>query len=352
MSQAPNRLYELDILRFLAAFGVMIFHYTFRGFAADGITTLPYMEAAPITKYGALSVNLFFMISGFVILMTASNNSVRKFVISRVVRLYPAFWFCCTLTFIAMLIFNQPRYHITIKEYLLNMTMLSGLLKDVPYVDGVYWTLLVEIKFYALIFILLLFKQIKHVKKYLGLWFILTMILSVKHIPVLPTIFIPDYSVFFIAGALFYLVYSEGLCWYKVSMLIASFILIMFKCIDITTYMIGHYHTDFSYFTCVLIFCVFFIIFFLIALKKTASLSSPQWVMWGALTYPLYLIHQNIGFMIFNHFYPAVNRHIVMAGTILGMLVCVYLIQRFVEKPLAKWMKKGMDAAMCKPPSG
>lgn len=71
---------------------------------------MPYPLLAQPAKYGYLGVELFFMISGFVILMTASNNSLKRFFISRAVRLYPAFWVCCTITFLLILAVGQPRY--------------------------------------------------------------------------------------------------------------------------------------------------------------------------------------------------------------------------------------------------
>src|SRR5881394_93905 len=97
-----NRLYEVDLLRFFAAMSVLLFHYCFRGYAADGMSVMPYPTLAPVAKYGYLGVDLFFMISGFVILMSVSSGSLRDFFVSRVVRLYPAFWVCCTITFLTI----------------------------------------------------------------------------------------------------------------------------------------------------------------------------------------------------------------------------------------------------------
>ena len=65
------RFYEIDLLRFVAAFAVVLFHYTFRGAAGEAFTSVAYPELAGITKYGCLGVDLFFIISGFVILMTS-----------------------------------------------------------------------------------------------------------------------------------------------------------------------------------------------------------------------------------------------------------------------------------------
>ncbi len=85
------RISELDLMRFCAALAVVFFHYAFRGFWADHVSKMPYPWLAPVAKYGHLGVELFFMISGFVILMTATNHTVRGFVVCRMVRLYPAF---------------------------------------------------------------------------------------------------------------------------------------------------------------------------------------------------------------------------------------------------------------------
>ena len=98
-SMKNTRVNEIDLLRFFAALAVVFFHYSFRGYAADAMSIMPYPLLASLSKYGYLGVELFFMISGFVILMTAANGSLRSFAISRIVRLYPAFWACCTVTF-------------------------------------------------------------------------------------------------------------------------------------------------------------------------------------------------------------------------------------------------------------
>ena len=87
-----RRINEIDFLRFVAALSVVLFHYSFRGHAADDLSVMPYPVLETVARYGYLGVDLFFLISGFVILMTASSGSLKDFVISRAVRLYPAFW--------------------------------------------------------------------------------------------------------------------------------------------------------------------------------------------------------------------------------------------------------------------
>jgi peptidoglycan/LPS O-acetylase OafA/YrhL len=56
-----ERFYEIDLLRFLAALSVMLYHYTFRGFAADDMSPLEFPYLAHVFKYGSLGVDLFFI---------------------------------------------------------------------------------------------------------------------------------------------------------------------------------------------------------------------------------------------------------------------------------------------------
>src|SRR3954466_2589137 len=99
--RARSRLAALDGLRLLAAFAVLSFHYTgirtpFWGAPAHVV----FPSLNQVTRYGYLGVELFFIISGFVILMTAYGRSIESFSASRVARLFPAYWTAILLTFL------------------------------------------------------------------------------------------------------------------------------------------------------------------------------------------------------------------------------------------------------------
>ena len=51
-SARTDRVGELDLLRFSAALMVVLFHYGFRGYAADNLSDMPYPFMAPILKDG------------------------------------------------------------------------------------------------------------------------------------------------------------------------------------------------------------------------------------------------------------------------------------------------------------
>ncbi|WP_053159091.1 hypothetical protein [Pseudomonas sp. P1.8] len=59
-----------------------------------------------------------------------------------------------------------------------------------------------------------------------------------------------------------------------------------------------------------------------------AALRTMSWATLGALTYPLYLLHQMTGFMIFNVAYPAVSPHVLLWGTIALMVSASYLVHK------------------------
>src|SRR5690606_22606190 len=91
--ERPARIYTLDGLRFVAAIGVMLYHFTARWSLAWGTEPVErFPVVGHITTYFALAPEMFFVISGFVILWTAWGRTVPKVVASRVARLYPSYW--------------------------------------------------------------------------------------------------------------------------------------------------------------------------------------------------------------------------------------------------------------------
>ncbi|MGP4018699.1 acyltransferase family protein [Saccharopolyspora sp. 5N708] len=144
----PARLHEIDLLRITAALAVVFYHYTFSGFG-KGLTEVDFPSASEFTRYGYLGVDLFFVISGFVVLMSALNRKPEQFVISRIVRLYPAYWVAVTLTSIVSVLFSPDLFPVSPVQYLANMTMFNSPL-GVASVDVVYWTLWAEPRFYLL----------------------------------------------------------------------------------------------------------------------------------------------------------------------------------------------------------
>lgn len=140
-----RRLAQLDALRGIAALAVVLFHFTTRYDELFRHAQAPWLSF----PLGYTGVNLFFVISGFVIFMTL-ERTVRPmdFVVSRFSRLYPAYWGAMLLTFALTHAIGLPGRTVGWEALLVNATMLQGFF-GVPHVDSVYWTLEVELLFYA-----------------------------------------------------------------------------------------------------------------------------------------------------------------------------------------------------------
>lgn len=347
-----KRFNELDLLRFLAACAVVMFHYTFRGYAAGHLSAVPYLGLAPLTKYGFLGVNFFFLISGFVILMTASGNSKRHFVVSRIVRLYPAFWICCSATFAFSLFFSGMR-HVTAREYLLNLTMLGGFI-GVPFVDSVYWSLLVEIRFYVLVLLILAIRQMHRAQEILGLWLLLDLVVFFHPVSHVSFLLVPGFAPYFIAGAMFFLIARDGPSPYRILVVGACGLLAIAEAPRIAAEMTANYHAPFSGVVIGAVLAACFAAFFLVSLRLTGRFAARRWLTLGALTYPLYLIHQNIGFALFNRGYPQLPAPILLVGVVALMLAAAFLVtraERVCAPPFqrALWRMLGTPAAAAAP---
>lgn len=345
-----ERLYHLDFIRFFAALFVVFYHYCFRGFAKDNYSTLEFQSLEGSSKYGYLGVELFFMISGFVILMSARNSNLVNFCISRFTRLYPAFWFCVLLSALIIALFGAPLFSVDIKQVLINLTMFHEFI-GVEHVDGVYWSLTIELKFYILIGLLLLFRLIKFIEVFgwlLLLFSVLQLIIPFSEANiVLKAIYYMCFvksSPFFVAGMFFFLLKNNKSILKNIPPIIVSYSLAIYMTFENTANRNLKYDGVYDVNTVIVLITLFFIVMFLVSTDKLNLFNKKIFLYFGVLTYPLYLIHQKIGYIILNSFGAYINKWILLFSTIMLMLVASYLINKYIEKPLGNFMRQKLKA--------
>ena len=356
LRKAQVRFYEIDLLRFLAALSVVLYHYTYRGFAQGNYSPLVFPEVGQVTRYGYLGVELFFIISGYVVLLSAQGKTVRQFFLSRITRLYPAFWVACTFTFVVKRLWGthpadvlmSERLQASVGQYVYNMTMLHSFFQ-VPDLDGAYWSLAIEISFYFLVSILIGYQLLRHLDWVLLVWLGFIALPGRFHAgSAFDVLLFTRYAPYFIAGMVFQLLQRPGgRTWFRYALLAIAYVLSLRACWLHTQEMKTFFQASFSYVITSASITVFFLTFYLVAFRKI-NLSRFAWLAWlGALTYPLYLIHSDIAFIAFHRFGNTVNKYGLVGGTLIIMLAGAYLIHKLVEKrfakPLGLWVSRGMD---------
>lgn len=337
-----TRLFQIDLFRIIAALMVLFYHFGFRSAYADGWTALREPGLALISKFGYLGVHLFFMISGFVILMSAQGNSFMEFCKSRFIRLFPVYWAACVLSTLAALAFAQTDFMPSVKVFLANLTMIHSI-AGISSIDSVYWTLAVEMRFYALVGLLLLLKQMPYFERYLWAWLGLCLLCIILPIKALQFIIIDQYAPFFIAGASFYSIYSKQLSLSRMGILTLS--------LGLALYQNWNHHPDkldqiFPFYENQItsfMFVAMWVVFGLLSLRKLEFLNQPLFYYAGILTYPLYLIHQNLGIMTIRTSYEFLGSYGSLALALILSLLGALFLHYGVEKPSSRWLKKHLQ---------
>lgn len=319
-----RRLAELDAFRGIAAITVLLFHYTTKYNEAFGTPHMQYEFS-----YGHYGVQLFFVISGFVIFMTINKvGSGMEFARKRFMRLYPTFWICMILTFVITRFGGLELFQRTMKDFLLNFTMIPSRLGAKP-VDGAYWSLFPELLFYAFILVVYQLRQLRNIElisaAWLGITILLLMVYPNKMLIMLTN---ARYSFLFIAGISFYRLRTES------ARSLANHLLILASAA--VSYLAGGLEL-------LIVTSICFALFYLFVYGKLAFLGSIRALTFlGMISYPLYLVHQFAGMQIIYHMGRAGidNYFLLLLAPLTFSVVTAWLITRYFEGRLLRSFQK------------
>ncbi|MFJ3245104.1 acyltransferase [Streptomyces sp. NBC_01788] len=345
-----DRLAALDGLRFLAALSVVLFHFAGQTPGAmQVIWGRPYQSVFPALHgyfaFGRLGVDLFFLISGFVICMSAWGRTPRDFFISRVTRLYPMYWIAIVVSACVIYFADTPFGHPHPRVLLANFTMLQTPL-GVSNLDPVYWTLWPELCFY-LTFAVVVWKGLSYqrVVIFCGLWTVAAVLAPAAHIPLLTLVVNPTSAPYFIAGMAFYLMHRyrpTPLLWGIVAM---SWLLALHFLLAPTGGR-NNWETWAPWRGwLVLAVTVFFLMVGAIALGRTRRLRWRGLTVMGTMTFPLYLLHDTLGMTVAHHFGDRFDPLLLVGVTVVALVVLAHLVHRFVERPMVRAMRRSLKSA-------
>lgn len=322
------RLTQIDGLRAVAALVVVAYHYTTR-------FEQRFMHVSPLdisVPWGYFGVNLFFAISGFVICMTLDRcRTPQDFMVSRFARLYPAYWVAVAVTWLTIQLHTIPGYAISLKGAIANLSMVHAFF-GIPDVDGVYWSLQVELLFYIWMLAIWSLGLLRHTVGVAFLWTGLAVAWGIGRY--MPGITIPDeiprfmlleYIPWFVMGMTIYVTLHEKRRWR-----VPHFALLALCIIAVglrgAEYMIA---------------AVITISLVLLASRGyLAWLASRPFVFCGAISYPLYLIHEKIGWTVLLQIEPLLpSVWLSIALAVFCSMVIATALHYLVEDPSRKALR-------------
>jgi peptidoglycan/LPS O-acetylase OafA/YrhL len=325
-----DRFQELDALRGLAASWVVLFHYLTRFDEMFGRYDRPLIGDFQFPD-GIYGVYLFFMISGFVIFMTLRRCAgPLDFCISRFSRLYPAYWASLGITAAVALLWPLPGQTISLAQILINASMLQGFFY-VESVDGVYWTLMTELSFYAVMFVLFVSRALRRIETVCWIWLGAAMLCRLMapfgvELPYrVGVLLVMSYAQFFIAGIIFYLVRVEGYTPNRV-------------CLLLSCLLVASFAERFGPETACIV--AFFAIFHFCVTGRLRRLASSPLVWLGTISYSLYLTHQMIGYRVISALLArGLPSQVIIPITIGGALALAAAISVLIERPAMRFIR-------------
>lgn len=352
----------LDIIRFTASVVVMLFHLCYWG---NGNTPPASDTFNNFWWFGWVGVEIFFTLSGFVIVFSARNATAKQFAIGRLVRLLPTIWLCASITLLLTLVLSpQGATYDLFVSYLntLWMNPRGG------HIDIVYWTLTVEISFYLMVLCLLWlgnFRLLLRVLMVVGIassTFNMAVFINESLQPVAPTLaqtlmkmngmhtfrlLLLKHGVFFALGALLWRRLDERLH-------VSSSRLLLVLCLGATSEVWSHGQEHLRHLGKGDGFLIWILGIWGLGLAGIAFGASPMvtrlinaWVqpaqvrLLGLLTFPVYLLHNNGGLLVKDALQAhGLNGNLATLVAVILTVWAALMLSQHVEPILARWLKQ------------
>jgi peptidoglycan/LPS O-acetylase OafA/YrhL len=329
-----DHIATLDLLRLVAALAVVGFHYLYRGAVGDPVLSHPYPEAAPFAIYGYLGVNLFFLISGFVIAWSAEGRDWASFAVARFARLYPGFLACMTITFLVMLGAASPHFPVSVAQYGANLFMLAPAFGQ-DFMDGAYWSIVLEVVFYGWVALALACRVFDRLRLELVAGWLVICALNefVLHNGGLRLVLVTEFGPLFAAGVLIQYMYAHGRSPTALLLLLAAFALSSTNMTVAQTWMHAHYGQSIPLVKLVAVNLGIHALLVGAIMMRRMLRPGPLVLALGGITYPLYLLHQHIGYVAIEALAPGLGRWTAAAVVTVAIGVVACAIWRYVERP-------------------
>jgi peptidoglycan/LPS O-acetylase OafA/YrhL len=360
--KSRDTIYGLDFIRFFAAAAVVAWHLGYRFFDSGARHIRRFVDGVPadasyldgITRFGWIGVEVFFVISGLVIAFSALRSDPWRFFVSRLGRLWPGVFVVTVMILAINCLFWGWSLASQIGSAIVTLTFLPRPTWLMPQ----FWTLWVEVVFYALVWLLIAFKRV-HRLDGLALFLLVTSAIYWTTVSIglhepdgrIDSMFLVEHGFYFAMGIALCSLDRAGFGWNRVAILAGGVVLAGIE-IRFATQMYGvvidpsDWLQPFAFW----LFCVALIAGSLRYKRAIAAVFTPRpWLTrismsLGLATYPLYLCHIHLGGLLTT---LAVKFGMRAAPAIaLAALLCVpisMVIARCLEPPIRRLLETTLE---------
>jgi peptidoglycan/LPS O-acetylase OafA/YrhL len=347
-----SRLDQIDGLRTVAIFWVAMYHFAvFWSPAGAGLNLLPYGTALaqiPLASVGFLGVHLFFIVSGFVIALSLQRSAgVAQFLQLRAIRLWPTLIICGTITLIVVNTVGPVSLMRGPLEYLVSLTFFPPSYvgrvigsNELEWLDGAYWSLWTEIRFYVVAGFLFFISR----QRFVLSWSLFAAVSAIIHltgvvqggaIEEVSRLMFAEYQPYFSVGIAIAAIRGRSIQFLPMALLCVGIILSFAY-----PWIAQSGFAPSEFIGLVIVFALALPV--MLTQRRVPVLSSPVMVSLGAASYAYYLLHQNVGLSILGYIAP--NSDLLAIGAMIlvqaGLLVLAVFITRKIEEPIRRSLRK------------
>lgn len=300
------------------------------------------MEPLAIMQHGgALAVGLFFMVSGFIIAAVGLRETARTFVIRRALRIYPPLW---VSIIVLLVVYSGWLGGSQTEDYAINKVLaldnpwpaillamsLLNYIVGTPAVNGVAWTLIVEVLFYVAVLVLLPLlrtrPRVAIVTAFAGL--VLLQVVAKVHAIVFLVAVNSVYVTFLFLGTLVYLRYAQriGTAFFVIAtgLFWGLFLLGVHRFVAAPPWTLQGYGVSYAF---------AWLAFVLLLLLDRHIRLDPVTQFFSRISYSLYLNHGGLGFIALSLLVPALGYPVSLALTFAIVVAISAASYRWVELP-------------------
>ena len=338
MSAAHSkRLDYIDLLRVIALGAVIAFHY-FYSAIVRGRT--PNVAESPImgwAQYGYLGVELFFMISGFVMMSSTKGISAGIFLKKRFLRLFPMYWIALILIFFVSQFGFWQKPGLIAENFYYSLTMTPESFSH-NWLDSAHWFLERQLQFYLLILVVLIVRLGKYLSSIFLWWAVIGFIWNAFGFDNYGIWYLNGFFALIAGGAIISSIRETGFTRLRIVGLISSYLWAITSRIDLIPWLDENRGPGHSAFVIGSVIIAMYLLMLLTLSRDVSRLTLRGIGIAGAVTYPLYLIHNRLGGLAIARFATPENQYFVYLIVIVLSIFIAYAILK-AESRIMKRLK-------------